>query len=78
MGDLAKADVFDYIESFYNRIGRHSHLGGVSPEAFERASKRGLGGGTTRGVATKVNSRPSKNPSEQRYSTWVSRDVPSW
>ena len=37
--DLAKADVFDYIEAFYNRPRRHSHLGGVSPEAFERASK---------------------------------------
>lgn len=36
--DLAKADVFDYIEGFYNRARRHSHLGGVSPEAFERAS----------------------------------------
>lgn len=37
--DLAKADVFDYIEVFYNRTRRHSHLGGISPEAFERASK---------------------------------------
>jgi putative transposase len=36
--ELAKADVFDYIEVFYNRTRRHSHLGGVSPEAFERAS----------------------------------------
>jgi putative transposase len=36
--DLAKADVFDYIEVFYNRTRRHSHLGGVSPEAFESAS----------------------------------------
>ena len=35
--DLARADVFDYIEAFYNRTRRHSHLGGVSPEAFERA-----------------------------------------
>jgi len=30
--------VFDYIESFYNRTRRHSHIGGVSPEAFEAAS----------------------------------------
>ncbi len=36
--DLARADIFDYIETFYNRTRRHSHLGGVSPEAFERAS----------------------------------------
>ncbi|WP_448310476.1 IS3 family transposase [Pantoea sp. PGP6] len=36
--DLARADIFDYIEVFYNRSRRHSHLGGVSPEAFEQAS----------------------------------------
>ncbi|HGB3483612.1 TPA: IS3 family transposase, partial [Salmonella enterica subsp. enterica serovar Birkenhead] len=28
----------DYIGVFYNRARRHSHLGGVSPEAFEQAS----------------------------------------
>lgn len=36
--DLARADVFDYIEVFYNKTRRHSHLGGISPEAFEQAS----------------------------------------
>ena len=36
--ELARADVFDYIEVFYNRTRRHSHIGGVSPEAFEAAS----------------------------------------
>lgn len=36
--DLARAVVFDYIEAFNNRIRRHSHLGSISPEAFERAS----------------------------------------
>ncbi|EPI5017738.1 IS3 family transposase [Klebsiella oxytoca] len=36
--DLTRADIFDYIEVFYNRARRHSHLGGVSPEAFEQAS----------------------------------------
>jgi putative transposase len=36
--DLAKADIFDYIEIFYNRTRRHGHLGGVSPEASESAS----------------------------------------
>lgn len=39
---VASADIFDYVEMFYNRIRRHSHLGGVSPEAFERASNVGL------------------------------------
>ena len=36
--ELARADVFDYIEVFYNRQRRHSHLGEVSPEVFEQAS----------------------------------------
>ncbi|MFA1019275.1 IS3 family transposase [Enterobacter sp. SAT-E-asb] len=36
--DLARADIFDYIEVFYNRARHHSHLGGVSPESFEQAS----------------------------------------
>ena len=36
--DLARADIFDYIEIFYNRNRRHSHLGDISPEAFEQAS----------------------------------------
>lgn len=36
--DLARADIFDCIEVFYNRQRRHSHLGGVSPETFEQAS----------------------------------------
>jgi putative transposase len=40
--DLAKAEVFEYIEMFYNRTRRHSHLGGVSPEVFETVSNRGL------------------------------------
>jgi transposase InsO family protein len=36
--DLARADIFDYIEAFYNRTRRHSFLDGVSPEAFESAA----------------------------------------
>lgn len=36
--DLARADVFDYIEVFYHQTHRHSHLGGVNPEAFEQAA----------------------------------------
>jgi putative transposase len=34
----ARADVFDYIERFYNLTRRHSTLGNVSPVAFERAA----------------------------------------
>ena len=36
--EMARSDVFDYIEVFYNRSRRHSHLGGISPEAFETAA----------------------------------------
>ena len=34
--DAARADVFDYIERFYNPIRRHSTLGNRSPVTFER------------------------------------------
>ena len=41
--DIARADLFDYIELFYNSRRRHSHLGNVSPEAFEtEASNQAL------------------------------------
>lgn len=33
--DEARADVFDYIESFYDRTRRHSTLGCLSPEQYE-------------------------------------------
>ena len=34
--DEAKADLFQYIESFYNPRRRHSTLGGLSPVEFEK------------------------------------------
>ena len=34
--DDARSDVFEYIESFYNRVRRHSHLDLLSPLAFEQ------------------------------------------
>jgi len=34
--DEARADVFDYIERFYNPSRRHSALGGKNPLAFDR------------------------------------------
>jgi len=37
--ELALIDVSDYIDVFYNRTCRHSHIGGVSPEQFEAAHK---------------------------------------
>ena len=36
--DQAKADVFDYIERFYNPRRRHSTLGYLSPVEFEEQS----------------------------------------
>ena len=38
--DEARADVFDYIERFYNRKRRHGYVGNISPVLFE---KRTLG-----------------------------------
>ena len=37
--DQAKADVFDYIERFYNPKRRHSTLGYLSPVEFETQMK---------------------------------------
>ena len=34
--DDARAEIFDYIEVFYNRARRHSHIGHISPVDFER------------------------------------------
>jgi len=34
----AKASIFEYIEVFYNRQRRHSHLGQMAPLAFETAA----------------------------------------
>jgi len=34
----AKASIFEYIEVFYNRQRRHSHIGQVAPLAFEAAN----------------------------------------
>jgi putative transposase len=34
--DAARADVFNYIERFYNTIRRHSTIGCLSPAEFEK------------------------------------------
>lgn len=34
--DAARADVFEYIEQFYNTIRRHSTIGYLSPVEFEK------------------------------------------
>jgi len=35
--DQARAELFEYLEVFYNRVRRHSSLGFVSPVEYERA-----------------------------------------
>ncbi len=35
--EQAKASIFEYVEVFYNRVRRHSSLGYLSPEEFERS-----------------------------------------
>ncbi|MDP3418970.1 IS3 family transposase, partial [Falsiroseomonas sp.] len=39
--DAARAEVFDYIERFYNPTRRHSAIGYLSPVAFERLASSG-------------------------------------
>ena len=39
----AKSDVFDYIEGFYNRVRRHSHLDQLSPQPFEQLQTKKIG-----------------------------------
>lgn len=36
----ARADIFDFIELFYNPVRRHAHLNGLSPLQFERKGSR--------------------------------------
>lgn len=38
--EIATAEIYEYIELFYNRTRRHSHLSRVSPKMFEAASNR--------------------------------------
>ena len=33
--DIARADIFDYIERFYNRERRHGYVGNISPVQYE-------------------------------------------
>lgn len=40
MRDKARGDIFDYIEVFYNSDRRHSHLNGMSSEAFEEVWRK--------------------------------------
>ena len=37
--DEARADLFQYIQQFYNPKRRHSTLGGINPVEFEKAMR---------------------------------------
>lgn len=36
--EQARAEIFEYIEMFYNRVRRHSALGYLSPDEYERVA----------------------------------------
>jgi len=36
--EQAKREIFEYIESYYNKKRRHSYLGYLSPEMFEKVA----------------------------------------
>jgi transposase InsO family protein len=38
--EKARQSVFRYIESYYNRVRRHSSIGSIAPMAFETQSKK--------------------------------------
>ena len=40
--DQARAEIFEYLEVFYNRVRRHSSLGFLSPVDYERAYNQKL------------------------------------
>ena len=58
MWDEAKADVFDYVERFYNPKRRHSTIGYLSPMEFER--KAGLDRMSAAGIGGSPYAAPSR------------------
>ena len=57
--DEARADVFDYIERFYNPLRRHSKLGYLSPMEFEARAMLALLD------VRETGSRPPVRPSQE-------------
>ena len=56
--DEARADVFDYIERFYNRKRRHGYVGNVSPVHYENRTL-GLNSGVHQTWARPLGWKPS-------------------
>jgi hypothetical protein len=57
--DQARADVFDYIEHFYNPKRRHSTIGYLSPLEFEPVSSKPGAGQVHTGISA---SQPAREP----------------
>jgi transposase InsO family protein len=77
--EQARAEVFEYIEVFYNRVRRRSALGDVSPDEYERAAspltpRSPFVGKSTPAVPVNVSSRPG--PTAHRLSVRPRLDRP--
>ena len=63
--DQAKADVFDYIERFYNPMRRRSTLGYPSPMEFERRAGVRVGGVNQAGSSPSFGFSASLSPAKK-------------
>ncbi len=60
--EIATAEISEYIQLFYNRTRRHSHLSGISPEAFE-AIRFGLNDVSAKGWKVHLIIKPGQEKS---------------
>ena len=65
----ARMAIFDFIESWYNRKRRHSALGYLSPDEFERAAAKGA---TRRAGTTNHHDRTPSDSALSRSTIWRS------
>ncbi len=69
--DEARADVFDYVERFYNPRRRHSKLGYLSPMEFEaRAMLACPGVHETSGSSNTCNRRKVRSRRKALVTSW--------
>ena len=66
--EQARMETFTYIESYYNRVRRHSALGYQSPENFERAYYQRTE------ARENFSHRPGKDTIAKRHSCPLKRD----
>ena len=65
--DQAKADVFDYVECFYNPRRRHSTLGYLSPIDFEKQAAQAYDGVNKTGSSSKCRILPHTPKAPQLF-----------